>query len=366
MKYLFIITKSYTIFTFRYRLIKSLQKNGDSVVVIASDDERKDDAIKENIEFYCIKQDNRSINPFAILRYKKNMTTLIKKINPDCVFTFQLKPNVVGPIAAHKAKVQNIYAMVEGVGDVFINKSLKYKIIKKIVCCMYKKGFKHVRKVFFLNNSDLNDFCELGILNKNKAIIIHGIGVDLEKFKYEKIENYKSFIMVSRMLVNKGIFEYCDLAREVKKIDNTIMFYYLGPEGNVKLADIQKYIDDGSINYLGKTNDVRPYLEKSTCLVLLSYREGMPMSIMEAEAMGRPIITTNSVGCNETVMDGYNGYIVDVHDIDTAVKKVLALANDCKLVERMSINSRKFAEENFDSEKINKTILKYLTFERRD
>lgn len=144
------------------------------------------------------------------------------------------------------------------------------------------------------------------------------------------------------------------------------MFYYLGPEGNVKLADIQKYIDDGSINYLGKTNDVRPYLEKSTCLVLLSYREGMPMSIMEAEAMGRPIITTNSVGCNETVMDGYNGYIVDVHDIDTAVKKVLALANDCKLVERMSINSRKFAEENFDSEKINKTILKYLTFERRD
>ena len=162
------------------------------------------------------------------------------------------------------------------------------------------------------------------------------------------------------MLKTKGVFEYCQCARIVKQKYPDATFNYLGGEGTVKLADIQEYIDDGSITYLGTTKDVRPHLENCLLLLLSSYREGLPMSIMEAEAVGRGIITSDNVGCRDTVKDGYNGFLVAQKDVQAMADKCIWAIENLERAREMGNNARKFAEEHFDSKKINEKIFKIL------
>lgn len=164
------------------------------------------------------------------------------------------------------------------------------------------------------------------------------------------------------MIRSKGVLEYCKCARLVKEKYPDAQFDYLGHESELTLADIQEYIDDGSVNYLGAVKDVRPYLESCTCLMLPSYyREGLPMSIMEAEATGRGIITCNTVGCKDTVVDGYNGFIVPQKNYEAMAEKCIYLIEHPEEAARMGENSRRFAEERFDQKKINQLLV--LTLE---
>lgn len=345
---------------FRKNLMQLLIEKGEKVSVIAFDNEYEQDAIDEGADFYCLSDNNRSTNPFKILSLKNRYKHLIKKINPDIVMTFQLKPNLFGVLGAKKAGVKNIYSMVEGAGDVFINSGLKWKIIRAFVCKYYKKAFKNSKIVFFLNEDDKNEFISRGLVKESQCEIIHGIGVDLEKFSYKPIKNHATFLMVARMLKTKGVYEYCECARLVKQKYPNAVFNYIGGEGTVKVSDIQQYIDDGSINYLGTTNDVKPYYEDCSVYILPSYREGMPMSVIEAEAVGRGVITTNVVGCKDTVINGYNGFIVPSYDIEKMVEKVVWCIENPQKVEEMGCNARKYAEENFDQKKINERIIRLI------
>ena len=356
MKILLITPTSNQVVGFRKNLIEHMQKEGYDVAVLTFDDEFKQTIVERKIEFHCVPNKNRSLNPFKTLTLKNKYCAVIKKVNPDIVFTFMIKPNTFGVLAAKNAGVKNIFSMVEGAGDVFINNGLKWRVIRKIVCHLYRKAFKNCKKVFFLNNDDKTEFVHRRLVKSEQCEIIHGIGVDLEKFAYKPIKNYKTFLMVARMLKTKGVYEYCKCARIVKQKYPDAVFNYVGAEGTVKLADIQEYIDDGSINYLGTTNDVRPYLEDALFLLLSSYREGMPMSIMEAEAVGRGIITSDSVGCRDTV-DGYDGFIVPRGDYEQMAEKVIWCIEHPEEAEQMGKNARKLAEEKFDQKKINTNIL---------
>lgn len=358
---LMICVSSQGVINFRSGLVKKLLDKDYSISVITFDSFFKDEIEKMGCNFYCVDDNNRSINPLKILSLKKRYIKLIKEIKPDIVFTFMLKPNTFGVLAAHKLKVGKIYSMVEGAGDAFINDSLKWKIIRFVICKLYKRSFKHVNKVFFLNNDDKQEFISRRLVCEEKCKKIDGIGVDLEKFIEKPLIHSKTFLMVARMLKSKGILEYCECARKVKQKYPDAEFNYLGAEGNVKIFDIQEYINDGSINYLGTTKDVRPYLEDSTAIILPSYREGLPMSIMEAEAVGRAIITTNSVGCKETVKDGYNGFMVEKENVDLLVEKVIWMIEHPEETISMGQNSRKFAEEHFDQNKINEKIIEVIS-----
>lgn len=356
-KILFLCTTSQTVYNFRLSLIKFLQKSGYDVLVVTFDEDYKALLDEEGVKIYCIAEKNRSLNPFKILSLKKTYLSIIKEYSPDVVFTFMLKPNTFGVMAAKVAGVKNIYSMVEGAGDVFINNSLKWKIIRFVVCRLYKKAFKFSQKVFFLNNDDKKEFIGRKLVKESQSEIVRGIGVDLEKFAFKPLKNKRTFLMIARMLTTKGVLEYCKAARIVKQKYPDAVFNYLGAEGTVKLSDIQEYIDDGSVNYLGTTTDVRPYLEDCTSLLLPSYREGLPMSIMEAEAVGRAIIASDSVGCRDTVIDGYNGFLVEPKDDKSMAEKCIWLMENPAEAIRMGENSRKFAEENFDQKKINQRIL---------
>lgn len=357
MKVLIITPTSDQVVGFRKNLIEHLQVAGCCVAVLTFDDTYKRMALDRKIEFHCISDKNRSLNPFKILSLKNKYCKIIKEVKPDIVFTFMLKPNTFGVLAAKKAGVKNIYSMVEGAGDVFINNGLKWKVIRKVVCGLYKKAFKNSKKVFFLNNDDKAEFIQRKLVKKEQCEIIHGIGVDLEKFAYKPIKNNRTFLMVARMLKTKGVYEYCKCARIVKQKYPDAVFNYLGAEGTVTLADIKEYIDDGSINYLGTTTDVRPYYEDCSAYVLPSYREGMPVSVMEAEAIGRAVITSDTNGCRDTVVVGKNGFLVPVGSVEKLVEKVIWCIEHPKEAEQMGKNARAFAEESFNEKKINEMII---------
>ena len=360
-KVLLICGSSQTVVNFRLGLIKAFQNEGATVSVVALDDYYEVDIEDKGIAFYSVGSKNRSLNPFGMKKLQKHYLSIILKEKSDIVFTFMLKPNIFGTRAAKKAGVKKIFSMVEGAGDVFINNSLKWKLIRSAVCKMYRKSFKSSNKVFFLNNDDKAEFISRKLVKEVQCVVIPGIGVDIEYFAFKPIKNYRTFLMIARMLKTKGVIEYCKAARIVKQKYPDTVFNYLGAEGNVKIQDIQEYIDDGSVNYLGTTRDVRPYLEDSLLLLLSSYREGMPMSIMEAESIGRGIITSNSVGCKDTVIDGYNGFLVERGDYRAMAEKVIWCIEHQYEAEQFGLNSREMAEEKFDSKKVNDMIMDVLS-----
>lgn len=354
-KIVLIITKSSIIRTFRYNLILKL-KTEYEVHIIAFDNNDEGAASELGVKLYSINADNRAIAITQNLALSHRIKNIIMTINPDKVMTFMLKPNIFGVLAARNANINEIYSVVEGAGDVFINKGLKWAIIRIVVCILYRKAFKFSKRVVFLNNDDCNEFISRRLVDSDKTFVIPGIGVNLENFQFHQIKNYQSFIMVARMLKTKGVFEYCEIARRVKKMYPDAVFNYLGAEGTVRICDIQEYIEDGTITYLGAVRDVRPYLIQSSVLLLLSYREGLPVSVMEAEATGRAIITSDSIGCRDTVKDGYNGFIVKHGDINQAVEKVVYFIEHPSEVVRMGRNSRVYAETKFDQTEINNEI----------
>ena len=359
-KILLLCVTSQSIVNFRASLIKKLQSEGYSISAVAFDSLYKDEIDKLGIDFYTLEDNNRSLNPLKILTLRKRYKKIIQKIKPDKVFTFMLKPNVFGVKGAKSAGVKEIYSMVEGAGDAFIRNSFKWKVIRFVICKLYKGALKSTVKTFFLNNDDLKEFVDRGLIKYDKCELIHGIGVDLCKFEFKPLKNYNVFLMVARMLETKGVYEYLNAARLVKQKYPDAVFNYLGGEGTVTVQDIKEYIEEGTVNYLGTAKDVRPYLEDCTAFVLPSYREGVSMSTMEAEAIGRIIITTQTVGCRETVEEGYNGYLVEKHNSEELAQACIkVIENKDKAIE-MGKNSRAYAENKFDQIKINDQIIEVI------
>lgn len=360
MKYLLIVTTSETVITFRKKLIEYLKNKDGEVVIVAQDDERIEEINELGVRFYCAQQNNRGLNPFSMLKYRKTLKDIIKNEKPDVVFTFQIKPNIFGIPVAKKLGIKNIFSMVEGGGEVFIHKSFKWKVIRFIVCLLYKKSFKYSKKIFFLNNDDKKEFIERKLVKESQCEMIHGIGVDVDFFAYKPVKNYDRFLMVSRLLRTKGTLFYCQCARIMKQKYPNVQFDYLGGPDDLTVDDIQEYIDDGSINYLGMDKEVRPYYENCSVLVLPSEREGFPVVVMEAELTGRTVITTNVNGCRESVIDGENGFIFEKNDINGCIEKMTFFIENKEKVVEMGDKARAFAEQVFNADIINERIYNVL------
>ncbi|MBQ4510329.1 MAG: glycosyltransferase family 4 protein [Clostridia bacterium] len=349
---------------FRKNLIIKLKELGHSIVGVGFDNECIDEINALDIEYHCINDANRSLNPFKILTLKKRYAKIIKEINPDLVFTFMLKPNIYGVLGAKKAGYDNIYSMVEGAGDVFNNRGLKWYLIRRFVCHGYKKSFKYSKKVFFLNETDLNEFVDRGLVKKEQCETVLGIGVDLEHFDFRPIKNYDSFLMIARLLKTKGVFEYCEAAKIVKRKYPNAKFKLLGVPYTISVNDLKEYMESGTVEYLGVTDDVRPYIEDASVHVLPTYyREGLVVVNMEASSMGRAVITCDNVGTRETVKDGYSGFLVKTKDATAIAEKMIYFLENPDKVCEMGANARKYAEENFDHKVINEKICKIIGLE---
>ena len=215
-------------------------------------------------------------------------------------------------------------------------------------------------KIFFQNNDDVKVFTDNKIIKKEKTVILNGSGVNLEKFTQKPLPDGATFLCISRLIKDKGVYEYLKAARIVKEKYSNARFLLVGPYDSnpsaLKPEELQPYIDDGIIEYFGEASDVRPYLEMCNVFVLPSYREGTPKTVLEAMATGRAIITTDATGCRETVINGENGYLVPIKDVDALSTAMIDLIEKPELISQMADKGLEFVKQKFDVNIVNNII----------
>ena len=314
------------------------------------------------------------LNPLADLYSTYQLTQKIKEIQPDIVFSYSTKPVIYATLAAYKNKVPYIYGMIEGLGSPFTihkhGQSLKSKFIRFIQISLYRLAFPYLDKIIFLNRDDPKDLVHhYNLPHKNNAIEVLGpIGLNLQEYTYTKWDTEKnlSFIFIARLIAEKGIFEYLEAARIVKEKYPDIIFKIIGgldPENptGLKQAQLDQLIKTGIIEYAGFVKDVDQRIRESAVFVLPSYyREGVPRSAQEAMAIGRPVITTDVPGCNETVVDGVTGFLIPKWDVNALVKKMIYFIEYPEQVNKMGYQGFLYAKKNFNADHINHRLLQIL------
>ena len=237
----------------------------------------------------------------------------------------------------------------------------------RIICGIgYKIAFKYNKKVIFQNKDDINEFVNRKYLKKEKCELVDGSGVNMERFKRNPLPDNDAFLMVSRILKQKGVREYFEAAKIVKQKYPETDFLYVGAEDKTQAAlnldEVrEEFLETGIVNYCGESNDVPSYIAKSAVFVLPSYyREGVPRTLLEALSMGRPIITTDTVGCRETVEDGVNGYFVPIKDSKALAEKMIYLIEHKEVLQKMSDASYEYCKKRFDVDIINKRMLEIM------
>ncbi len=362
MKFLLISPKNRTVYNFRGDLIKDIISKGYEVIVTGPDNTDVEKIEALGARFVMIPMDKTGTSVLGDLKYCKALYNLMMKEKPDVTLGYTVKPVVYGAIAAKRAKVKNINSMVTGGGYTFTAKTFKAKVLGAIVRKLYKIGFKKANNVIFQNLDDLNQFCENGLVKREKCHVVNGSGVNLDRFASKGYPEKTTFFMLSRLLKSKGVEEYLKSAEIVKKKYPHVRFCLLGKyETNMQDAipkeTVQGYIDNGIIERFDETSDVRPYYDMCSVYVLPSYREGTPRTVLEAMAMGRPIITTDAIGCRETVIDGETGFLVPVKNSEALALKMIEFIKDPTLAPKMGGKSKEYVTAKFDVKKVNADMI---------
>lgn len=339
-------------YNFRAGLIKYLLRNDYSVDVAAPFDTDYTAKIEDlGATFHSIEISAKGTNPVTDLILIRNITKLLNKTKPDIAFFYTIKPNIYGGYAAHICKIPFI-AVTTGLGYTFINENIVSTIARKL----YKISFKHAEKVLFLNNDDKKDFLKYKILPEDKCLILNGEGIDTERFYLKALPKKPSFLLMARMLWDKGIGEFVEAARIVKRDWPDIEFNLLGflnaeNPSAISKEQIQEWEDEGVVKYLGVTSDVLPFLHNNLSVVLPSYREGIPISLLEAASTGRIVITTDVTGCREAVNDKQTGFLCKVknaEDLADKIRKVILMTPEERY--EMGMQARKKVEDEFDQQ----------------
>ncbi len=362
MKIIVVAPKNKTVFNFRGDLIRDMISKGNEVMVIGPNKDFIDDimalGVSEFIEVPLVK-DNTSV--FGDLDYLKRLKKVFREKKPDLVFGYTIKPVIYGSIAAKSARVKNIYAMVTGLGRVYASENIKTKIIRTITKFLYKKAFKACNKVIFQNRDDIKEFVEQKYLPQSKCVQVNGSGVNMERFAKTELPQTPVFLMVSRIIREKGVLEYCEAARIVKKAHSQARFILLGgfdsSIGALKKEDIQPYIDEGSIEFPGEVKDPVAFYQQCSVFVLPSYyREGLPRTILEAMACGRAVITTDWPGCREPIDEGVNGFMVPVKDAASIAEKMTILVEDRSKLESIAEQAYATCKEKYEVGRVNEQM----------
>ncbi len=368
-KILIIANAGFTVLNFRTELIKTLVTKGYSILVVCPEkcllmaetnlsvELAKLGAIHLPIEFK-----RSGINPFVEIRLFISLFNILRKIKPNVVLNYTIKPTIYGSIVAKLAGAKYIASNITGIGYVFTSTTVKSKFLLVITKVLYKVSLLCNDLVFFQNLDDKALFSSLGLTNSVRTKVINGSGVDTDKFKRQNFHpRTNSFLFIGRMLVDKGVIEFINAAELLKRKYPTSKFTLLGPiddnPNSLSSIELEKNISAGIVEYLPPVGDVRPILEEHEIFVLPSYREGTPRSILEAMSMSMPIVTTDVPGCRETVISETNGYLVEVKNYQSLAKAMESFIIDKKLVKIFGDSSRELACKKYDVKKVNESIL---------
>ncbi|MDJ1504145.1 glycosyltransferase family 4 protein [Xanthocytophaga agilis] len=368
MRIAIVINTAWNIYNFRMGLIRSFLDKNYEVHTIAPPDGYEKHLIQEGCKHHLVTLENKGTNPRKDISYIYQLYKLYKKIRPDVILHFTIKPNLYGTVAAKLLGIP-VINNVSGLGTVFLRENRSSKIAREL----YKYVFKFPDKVFFQNSDDLQYFIEKGLVNQRITDLLPGSGVNIQKFQPEvfKRNSKFTFLLAARLIQDKGIHEYAEAARIVLQTYPDIRFLLVGfkdesPFG-VKELTLQNWIDQGVLEYLGPTDDIQSVFRHADCVVLPSYREGTPRSLLEAAAMAKPIIATNVPGCIEVVDDQINGFLCEAKNgKDLAEKMIKMLSLSDHDLQQMGQASRIKIEEKFDEDfviqKYHRSIENILSF----
>ena len=362
-KILIIANSTWSLRNFRLNLIDTLQKNGQ-IKILANQD-------KETLFF---KEKNYLFEKFSFSRKNSNLIInfyllivlffKIKKYKPNIIFSFGLKPNLYSSIVCKILKIKLIPTFT-GLGTLYLKKGLTQKIIIFIL-----KIFLNKQQIAIFHNKDDAKIFKKWRLVSNNFLITAGSGVNLSKFSsnnYDFINKKINFIMISRLIRDKGVYEFVEAAKYIRaKFNDKVNFKLIGNidsenYSSISYEELNKWKKNKIIEHINFTDDVRDFIISSHCLILPSYREGSSKIIMEAQALSRPVITTDVAGCKELVKNNHNGYLCnarDGYDLSLKIEKFINLSMDDK--KKMSINARNFCLKNFNESDVIKEYIKII------
>jgi glycosyltransferase involved in cell wall biosynthesis len=323
------INAAWNIYNFRMGLIRGLRAAGHRVIALAPPDDYAERLRAEGLEFVPIEIDKKGISPTRDLALLIRYWRRLGRLKADLFLGYTAKPNIYGSIAARlrRARVIN---NVSGLGTAFIRRSP----LTIVVSLLYRFAFRGSSTVFFQNAEDRDLFLEKRLVRAAQARLLPGSGVDLHRFAVRPLPASPAdapvFLLVARLLRDKGVVEFVEAAREVKKAFPAAQFRILGfldveNRTAISRGEVEEWAREGVVEYLGAADDVRPHIEAADCVVLPSYREGLPRSLLEAAAVGRPLIATDVPGCRHIVTDGENGLLCAARDAGSLARAMLRM-----------------------------------------
>lgn len=355
-----------SIVNFRGSLITELRKRGYQIVATAPNiDAGTAKAIRKvGAEPVDLPLDRTGTNVLADLRYAMRLYRLIRALKPDLVLGYTIKPNIWGGIAARLAGVPSS-AMITGLGYAFLaGDGWRRRTMQIAAKTLYKIALGRSRCVIFQNPDDQADFVAAGCLqDSNKARMVNGSGVDILHYSPAPLPPHPVFLLIARLLVTKGVREFVSAAAIVQKKLPEAKFVIVGPldtgPDGISIDECLQW-PASLVDYIGELSDVRPAIASSNIFVLPSYREGTPRSVLEAMAMGRPIITTDAPGCRQTVVDGDSGFLVPVGEVSSLATAMLRLGSNPELRVSMGEASLARARKVYAGDAVNDALLNHL------
>lgn len=347
------INASWNIVNFRAGLIRGLRGAGYRVVALAPPDAYSARLADLGVEYHPIAMDKQGMSPARDLLLLWRYGRALRRLRPDIFLGFTAKPNVYGSLAAQALGIP-VINNVSGLGTAFIRKGP----LTRIVSALYRFAFRRSATIFFQNGEDRALFVAEGMARPEQAKLLPGSGIDLDRFRPEKAPSRGgfTFLLVARLVWDKGVGEYVEAARRVRQDWPEARFRLLGfldvPNRTaVSRGDVEAWVEEGVVDYLGETDDVRPFIAAADCVVLPSYREGLPRTLLEAAAMAKPLIATDVPGCRQVVDEGVNGFLCAVRDAPSlagAMARMLGLGEEERA--RLGAAARAKVEREFDEE----------------
>jgi glycosyltransferase involved in cell wall biosynthesis len=355
-----------SLLSFRGPLLRELVGHGHEVIACGP---RAAPELREalgmlGVAFREVPCDRAGLSVRRDLRLLRALVMLFRSARPDIVLNYTIKPVIYGSLAARLTGVPNVYSMITGVGYAFGDGGGR-RAVRMVASAMLRLSLPGNRAVFFQNPDDRSLFQQLGLLGRRgRAVLINGSGVDIDAYCPVPYPERLSFLLIARLLADKGVREYVAAARLIRARYPDVRFRLVGPldpnPSALRSEEIQAWVNEGLIDYLGELEDVRPAIAASSVYVLPSYGEGTPRTVLEAMAMRRPAVTSDAPGCRETVVDGVNGYLVPVRDAGALAQALERFIQQPELIDRMGRESRRIVADKYDVHKVNRVILETM------
>ncbi|MDF2457417.1 MAG: glycosyl transferase [Cytophagaceae bacterium] len=359
-----LVNTSWNIYNFRMNIVKALTDEGYEVLCIAPQDNYSMKLVSDQVKYIPVKMENRGVNPWRDFLLFLSLCKVFRTHRPDAILQFTIKPNIYGSMAARLAGIP-VINNVSGLGTVFLNNNLS----SKVAMGLYKVAFRSPFKVFFQNSEDRALFIDRGLVKESITQVIPGSGVNLNRFAYQsyKRKNPFVFLMASRLIHDKGLFEYLEACNLLNaKFGEQVECWLQGAPADTEQAGItkeqmQSILSGYAVKYFPFTDSIEEFLKKAEVVVLPSYREGVSRMLLESAAMGKPLIATDVPGCREIVRSGYNGLLCKVKDAKDLSRAMIAMFEKSeKELQTMGAHSRQLVEKEFSDEVVTSAYLKAI------